>query len=146
MNEPKLNYELPYLHIKSLLSEANAMSNTPYDEGLEDDIVVLVLKRSSVEFQDPERSMVDYENITIKTNPEILAVATMENDGTIRNAARRLGDFPPRLKQKTLLAFKALIGSLGIYPFKRIWALTTPLSWRDESDLDFKLKETGDYQ
>jgi hypothetical protein len=141
-DEPQLNPELPFKSLSELVKEANNLPIEPYEYDVKTrDVVVLVLDRASVEFEHDDHpevggSALDYETLRIKSNPHILAVAALDRNGVVHNAQRRIGDFPNRIQQKALLAFKALIGSFGIYPFKRIWALTTPLSWRDESDID----------
>ena len=137
MAKPKINDKLPLLSLSVLRKEANEMPIEPYEEGyVAKDVVVLVLDRASVEFLDADPTCIDYERIKIKENPLILAVACTEEDGRFRNSHIRLGSFPNRLRQKAMITFKALIGSFGCFQFKRIWALTTPLPWRDEMDID----------
>ena len=135
-----LNSNLPLLSIKELLQKANTMPNGE-NHAPDDGIVVLVLRRSSVIFTDEndeqKAGIFDIDQISIKPNPEIIALASMENDGTIRQSHRSWYHFSDRTKQKTCLALKTIIGSaVGIHPFKRIWALTTPLSWRSEKDVE----------
>lgn len=122
----------PSLNMVDLIEEANNLPVEPYEKGyVPKDVVILVIDRASIEFEgDP--TILDYERIKIKENPYILAVA----DTNGRNAYRILAEFPQRLQQKAMLAFKVLIGTFGIYPFKRIWALTVPKSWRSEEDID----------
>jgi hypothetical protein len=135
-----LNSKLPLLSAKELLQETNKM---PHGENHapDDGVVVLVLKRSSVTFLDEndkeKGGFFDIDQISIKPNPEIIALASMENDGTIRQSHKTWYHFSDRIKQKTCLALITIIGSaVGIHPFKRIWALTTPLSWRSEEDIE----------
>lgn len=125
--------KLPYVRMQELIEEANNLPVEPYEKGyVPKDVVVLVIDRASIEFEDDDPTALDYERIKIKANPYILAVA----DTNGRNAYRILANFPQRIQQKAMLAFKALIGTFGVYPFKRIWALTTPESWRSEEDVD----------
>lgn len=127
-----MNTKLPNIRFQELIQEANDILPEPYENGyIPKDVVVLIIDRASIEFEgDP--SALDYERIKIKDNPYILAVA----DTNGRNACRIPSNFPNRIQQKALLAFKMLIGYMGIYPFKRIWALTVPESWRSEEDVD----------
>src|SRR5581483_3365075 len=98
MSEPKLKPDLPFRSLRELHEEANNLPMEPYEDGRNpDDVVVLVIDRASVEFEDEEPCALDYERIRIKPNPRILAVASLERDGTVRNAQRRLADFPQRL-------------------------------------------------
>jgi hypothetical protein len=125
---------LPLVPMRKLVEEANNLPVEPYERDyVPRDVVVLVIDRASIEFQDEDASCLDYERIRIKPNPHILAVAS--TDG-VRNSYRILAHFPQRIQQKALLAFRLLIGSFGIYPFKRIWALTVPESWRGEDGID----------
>lgn len=117
-----------FASLKKLIEEANALPTEPWESGyIPQDVVVLVIDRASIEFTH-DKSCLDYERIEIKRNPHILAVACTEG----RNAQRALREFPQRLQQKAMLAFKMLIGSFGIYPFQRIWNLTVPESWRNQ--------------
>ena len=144
MTKIQLNPDLPLVSLKELLQEVNKMPDGE-NHAPDDGIVVLVLRRSSVIFSDEndeqKGGINDIERISIKPNPEIIALASMENDGTIRQSHRSWYHFSDRTKQKTCLALKTIIGSaVGIYPFKRIWALTTPLGWRSEEDVERDLK------
>jgi|10_taG_2_1085330.scaffolds.fasta_scaffold35623_3 hypothetical protein len=145
MANQKLNPELPLLNLKDMATEANKIPDNPweYPNGIED-VVVLVLDRASVSFESHDNISTACDNVKIKSDPRVLAVACLQGDGEIYNSARRCNDFNSRLREKTFLAFKALIGSMGIYPFKRIWALTTPFSWRGEDDVELKPQELND--
>ena len=138
---PKLNKNLPLLHLRDLLAESNDMPN-PEGYAIDDGIVVLVLKRSSVSFpededeESPTSWLSGIPVISIKPNPEILAIVSVDNTGKIDIGKQPWSYFSDRIKQKISIALKAIIGLIGVYQFKRVWALTTPLSWRGESDIE----------
>lgn len=118
--------------IEELIAEADQLPKERYETGyIPEDVVVLVIDRASIEFNFEPNAM-DYTGLRIKDNPYILAVAGFKGD-EIRQAHRPLREFPNRLMQKAMLGFKMLIGGFGIYAFQRIWNLTVPESWRNQT-------------
>ncbi len=123
----KKQKEISLVHLDVLLEEANAEeknSEEPHD------LVVLVLDRNSVIFHEESGGLSDYDSVTIKEHPFIMAVIAHPTDENPiwRSSVRRISK---SLKYKMFLCFKSMIGHIGIYPFLKIWTRTTPISWRE---------------
>lgn len=153
MSKPKLVVDLPLLRPDVFFTEAAAqLKEHPYPlDKVPQDLVVLVVDRKDVEFlpgpSDPFKGDwgLGLGNVKVRVSPDAYVVAlasTITEDGECaleHNAHRTWQNFPDGLRTKIFILFKCLIGSMGIYPFKRIWALTVPSSWRDESGIEKEL-------
>ena len=142
-DEIKLNENLPFLRLDAFLDEAVKIKEPFEDDNLPEDVMVLVVDRKHVRIVEGNGDWglgLGNVRVIVDENAHVLALAsTKTEDGVCSfeyNAHRRLSDFPSRLQRKTMVLFKALIGGFGIYPFKRIWAMTVPLGWRGEMDIE----------
>lgn len=157
MSKPKLVADLPLLRTEQFMQEAEAQfKEHPYPVDVRD-VVVLVIDRKDVEIvpRSVPRPGTDEWNdrsyglglnnlkVTISPNARVLALAsttTIDGESDLEfNAHRTWSSFPDGLRTKCFACIRTIIGSLGMYPFKRIWALTTPLPWRDESGIEKEL-------